>query len=73
MTTVQTITAIQIDDLQREAAEFGDLEQVAICERARIAERAGRTDDTDLIEVVRVIAEREAIGGYVMPDGYRWG
>lgn len=60
MTTVQTITEVQISDLRREAVQFGDDAQVAICDRAIVAERAGRTDDPDLIEVVRVIASVEA-------------
>ncbi len=54
MTTIDTITDSQISTLSDEAGAHGDLEMVAICERAL----AG--DEAAVAECVRVIQSAEA-------------
>lgn len=53
-TTAVTITNSQIEALREEAGAHGDLEQVAICDRALDGFK------TDRAECARVIAEVEA-------------
>lgn len=55
MTTIESITDEQIEALCSEAASAGDLEQVAICERALDGDEAARH------ECVRVIRDAEAM------------
>lgn len=59
MTTIDTITTAQISALRDEAGAHGDLEQVAICNRAL----AG--DTKAIAECVRVIQSAEAPEGAV--------
>lgn len=56
MTTIDTLTDSQISALRDEAAAAGDLEQVAICDRAL------EGDDSARRECVRVIRDAEAQG-----------
>lgn len=53
-TTATTITDSQMEALREEAGAHGDLEQVAICDRALDGSEADRA------ECARVIAEAEA-------------
>lgn len=50
-----SITTTQIEALRNNAAEAGDLDQVAVCDRAL----AG--DDAAIAECVRVITDAEAM------------
>jgi hypothetical protein len=54
MTTITTITDEQIEALSTEAGSAGDLDQVAICDRAL------RGDESAKAECVRVIRDAEA-------------
>ena len=59
MTTIDTITAEQIEVLRAEAAEHGDLLRVAICDRA-LDDSCPDLARQNRIECVRVIRENEA-------------
>jgi len=57
MTNATEITNSQIRKLSNEAAEAGDLEQVAICERALSGDAEARTECARVIEYARGEAE----------------
>lgn len=55
MTTVETLTTDQIRQLRTEAGQAGDLDQVALCDKALAGDREARE------ECARVISDTEAM------------
>lgn len=54
MTTAETITTEQIETLRSEAGQHGDMEQVAVCDKALAGSKKA------IAECARVIADAEA-------------